>query len=168
MTRFFLYCENANTADADALLARQSISATSYGSIQAGVTEYSFETADDVAAKIESEIFNGRVPVQFSKTKLPITGSIGTVSYTPTAPSAVLAGTVAVTTSAAAIAASTTSTRVTLRSDVNNTQDILLGNSASQPYVMSPGDAIDVDVDNLNKIYVRTGTGTATLYYFGS
>jgi len=78
--RYFLYCESANIADARALLSKFGINYDEADSIQAGVKELSFITNRDREESIKSEILNSQVKVFFSDSKLPITGSLGTIT----------------------------------------------------------------------------------------
>lgn len=74
-------------------------------------------------------------------------------------------GTLAATTSAAALAASTPVEEVVVVNDPDNSVDILVGNSSSQSNKLGPGDSATVVIDDLNKIYIKTASGTATVTY---
>jgi hypothetical protein len=78
----------------------------------------------------------------------------------------IYAGTLAATTTAAAIAGSQTITKVLVQSDPDNTEQVLCGNAATQVIQLGPGDGVSVEINNLNLVYCKTVAGTGTVAYF--
>lgn len=79
-------------------------------------------------------------------------------------PTAVLEGTVTLAVAAAPlIAANTPCKSVTIESVATNAV-VQLGNAATQRYVLRPGATISLDIDNLNKVYVRGTAGNIVTY----
>lgn len=52
-----------------------------------------------------------------------------------------------------------------IENDPDNLVDILWGNSTSQLFQLSPGDSITLPVQNVNQVYVKTVSSTATVPY---
>ncbi len=198
--RYFLYSETANVQDARDLCDKHSLNYSENDAIQTGIKELSFTCEPDVANSIAQEILNGKIKVTFLNQRLPITGSIGTISASITASDIKVGSTdntagnaayIAVdgsqrikiapasailngfkTTSGAtavAIAASTLCTTVTIQADVNNTDNVYVGNATSQTILLTPGQSIgNINIDNLSKIYIRRNSADVTINYFGS
>jgi len=64
---------------------------------------------------------------------------------------------------------------VTIKSSPNSGENILIGNrqllnSISNGYLLEPGESIFIEINNLNKIYVKLAgnNGSASVYYIGS
>jgi len=53
---------------------------------------------------------------------------------------------------------------ITLLADAANTDDILIGNSASQTFPLSPGSSLTLRKCSLSKIYAIAASGTQTLH----
>jgi len=83
--RYFLYAESANVQEARDLLDKHSIVYNENDAIQTGIKELSFTIEPNIANSIAQEVLNGNLKVSFLNTRLPITGSIGTIAATITA-----------------------------------------------------------------------------------
>jgi len=81
------------------------------------------------------------------------------------ASSAIYSGTANVTTTAAALTAQAIG-EVIIQNDADSTNDVFIGNNTAQDWRLKPGEWVSVKVSNLNLIYAKTSTGTATLRYF--
>lgn len=75
------------------------------------------------------------------------------------------AGTLAATTTAAAVAANVPAVQVLVQNDPDNTVDILCGNATTQPIQMKPGDGLTMNVTNVNLIFCKTVSSTGTVAY---
>lgn len=75
------------------------------------------------------------------------------------------AGTVSVGTTASALAASQDITKVVVQNDPISTNDLLVGNATVQPIKLVPGASIEIEVNDLSKVYVKAATGTVTANY---
>ena len=64
---------------------------------------------------------------------------------------------------AAAIATSQSCLWVMLQAHPDNTDNILIGNSASQTWVMPPGAVVVIPVDDVAKIIAKSASGTQVL-----
>jgi hypothetical protein len=64
---------------------------------------------------------------------------------------------------AAAIGGSQACREVLVQADVNNTVDVYIGNDTTQSICLKPGVALTIPTDNVNKIYCKTNSGTATI-----
>ena len=111
----------------------------------------------------------------YTNKALPVgSNTIGdvTVSSIPVSlsPDTLLCGTkVTVDASAIAIATSTTVHKVTLQADVNNTDALFIGNATNQKIRLDIGQSIDLEINNLNKIYIkRNGSSNQTINYIGA
>ena len=79
-------------------------------------------------------------------------------------PTAVLEGNVTLAVAAAPlIAASTPCKSVTIESVTTNAV-AYVGNAANQRYALRPGATVSMDIDNLNKVYVRGTAGNIVTY----
>jgi len=96
--------------------------------------------------------------------------NIGSVNAISASPTTLRAGTIATTSDTAiAIAASATIKKVTVQSDVNNTVELKIGNSTAQEVVLGIGQSIDLEVDDLAKIFIkRTASTNVTINYVGA
>lgn len=88
-----------------------------------------------------------RVVIASNQPAIPTTTSLA---------SSVISGakTVATAGVAEALGAPTTIRGVTIQANIANTGNVLVGSSSSQDIVLSPGDIISIDVDNLNVVYI--------------
>lgn len=100
------------------------------------------------------------MPVYIMNDEVPTTPGGG--GATPTALSS---GTQAVSTSAGRLNSGTSlaCTGVLVTNDANSANNILVGDSSSQVYPLEPGDSVAIAIDNVNKVYVRTASGAATV-----
>ena len=76
-------------------------------------------------------------------------------------------GTKALTTVAAAIAASQAIREAWVQADPANTVDILVGSATSQSTRLRPGQPVVIPINDLAKIFAKSVTGTATINYLG-
>lgn len=51
----------------------------------------------------------------------------------------------------------------TIQADPDNTVDVFIGDSASQPVQLTPGQSVPLPISNLEQVYVKTASGTATV-----
>lgn len=84
-------------------------------------------------------------------------------------PATFVAGTTSTTGAAAiALAGSTAIKKVDLQVD-SASEDVFVGNSTSQPIRLIASQAITINIDNINKVYIkRTGTNNVTVNYVAS
>ncbi len=125
-------------------------------------------TIYNVAKSVGADVTSDGLEV-FTDKALPAgTNTIGAVTHA--APTTLLDGTL--TTSGAigeALAASTACQRVTIQADVNNTDAVFIGNSTSQNVRLDIGQSVDIEIDNLAKIFIkRNGASNQTVNYIGS
>ena len=78
-----------------------------------------------------------------------------------------LAGDYTVTDTAAAIGASQAISEIVIQADPDNSEVIFVGNSTSQPVKLQPGASFDVPAGNIDLIFAKTTSGTATLNWIG-
>jgi len=76
------------------------------------------------------------------------------------------AGTQTATVTAAALAASTAVSELSVQCDPDNAVDCFVGTSAAQPIQLQPGQSFNVPVNNLAQLYVKTASSTALVNYF--
>lgn len=76
-------------------------------------------------------------------------------------------GTKALTTVAAAIAASQAIREAWVQADPANTVDVLVGSATSQSTRLRPGQPVVIPINDLAKIFAKSVTGTATINYLG-
>ena len=75
---------------------------------------------------------------------------------------ALLAGTTALTgTTAAPLAADTACTSVAVQNPADNAEHVLVGDSSSQVLDLAPGDAVSLDVGNLDQVYVANAASAS-------
>ena len=86
----------------------------------------------------------------------------------PQSPATLLAGQKTATTSAAALATSTDCKKVTVQADPANSGILLVGNSSGQYIQLYATQAVDIDIDDLAKVYVKAQSGTQVANYIGS
>lgn len=67
-------------------------------------------------------------------------------------------------TSAAAVG-SQACTEALFQAHPNNTNMVLLGNSSTQAIVLSAGGSVALPISNINQIYVKSNTGSATVIW---
>jgi len=99
----------------------------------------------------------------------PVSATRG-LSVNPTSPATLVCGTL--TTSGAAaevLGASTSISKITIQADVGNVSYVLIGNSTTQTIRLDPGASIDLNVDDIDTIYVKRNGGTnLTVNYIGA
>jgi hypothetical protein len=79
-----------------------------------------------------------------------------------------VAGTTALTISAAPVSTATHAIReVLVQADPSNSTNVLVGNSSAQPMVLTPGQAITVPVISLSLIWAKMASGEGSLNWFG-
>lgn len=88
----------------------------------------------------------------------------------PQVPTTLLAGNLTLSTnSATALGASTTCKKITVQADVGNADPVFVGNAAGQYQTLDGGQSVDIEIDDLAKIYVkRTAGSSAVVNYLGS
>lgn len=74
-------------------------------------------------------------------------------------------GTHAATTTAAPLAATQAISKVLVQNDPASTVNLLVGNATSQSMKVVPGANIEIEVNDLAKVFVKTSSGTATANY---
>lgn len=91
--------------------------------------------------------------------------SLATIATQTARPTALTSGTQSATTSAGALNSGTSLTCIGLlvTNDPASAVNVLIGNSAAQSYPLEPGDSAAIAIDNVNKVYVKTASGTATV-----
>jgi hypothetical protein len=93
------------------------------------------------------------------------------LEVSPQSPATLLAGTTSTSGAAAlALASSTACAKVTLRAPASNGSEICyVGNASNQTFPLYALDSIDVDIDDLAKIYIkRAGSVNVSIEYIGS
>jgi len=78
--------------------------------------------------------------------------------------SQLITGSVTATTSATALPDQACA-QVLIQNDPDSTVSVLIGNSTLQPIELVPGDSVTLNVVNLNVIYYKSASGTATVNY---
>lgn len=71
---------------------------------------------------------------------------------------------VSVTTTAAAVAGSAACRSVIVKAASTNTVDVLVGDATTQAFPLSAGQFVTVPTTNINTVYVKTASGTATAH----
>lgn len=87
------------------------------------------------------------------------------------APTTLLSGTTSTGTTPAALGSSTVMKKVTVQANYANGYFLLIGNSSVQEVRLDAGESVDIEVDDLNKVYFRTGSTGAEIVevaYLGS
>jgi hypothetical protein len=72
-------------------------------------------------------------------------------------------GTLAATTTGAALGASAACKEVILQSDPDNTVDVLVGDATNQRFQIVPGQSMVITIDNVSKVYAKTASGTGNV-----
>jgi hypothetical protein len=80
---------------------------------------------------------------------------------------AILAGTKTATVTAAALGSSQMVSYLAIQSDPGNVANVVIGSSNAQYVELTPGAALTLENVDLDDIYVKTATGTATVNYLG-
>jgi hypothetical protein len=90
------------------------------------------------------------------------------LAVNPSAPSTLLAGTKSTTSaSAVALAGSTACKKVTIQVD-NGSPNVLIGNATAQEVELVATQSIDIEINDLAKIYIKRVTTDATVNYIGA
>ncbi len=72
------------------------------------------------------------------------------------------AGTATATTTAAALGSATGFEAVLVKADPGNgAVNVLIGNSAIQPFPLQAGESVGLGIDDLGRLYIKTASGTA-------
>ena len=104
-------------------------------------------------------------PIDLNELFLQLKNQVSQSGATPaTTP---FAGTLAATTTAQVLGSQVCS-EVVIQNDPDNAVDILIGTATSQPIQLTPGQPIVVRMANLNLIYIKTVSSTATVGYWGA
>jgi len=92
------------------------------------------------------------------------------LAVNPQSPTTLLCGTKSTTAATAlALAASTAIKKVTVQSAITNTEEMYIGNASAQLIVLGIGQSIDIEIDDLAKIYIkRTAATNVTANYIAS
>lgn len=92
------------------------------------------------------------------------------LAVNPSIPSTLVSGqNTGITTTGAAIGASTSLNRgVVVQAASTNTEIVYIGNSSGQFIELDAGDSVPIEIDNLSKIYAKSASGTQTINYMGS
>lgn len=72
-------------------------------------------------------------------------------------------GQITVNTTPQALGVSTPCREVLIQAPITNSATVKIGNSTAQYIELAPGDSISIPIDNINKIYAVTSTGTETI-----
>lgn len=84
----------------------------------------------------------------------------------PTASGTIYTGTLAATGTAAALGASQTVSWVIVQNaGAEGGENLLVGNATAQPYIITPGQSMRLEVTNRNLIYVKAATSSASAAY---
>jgi hypothetical protein len=74
-------------------------------------------------------------------------------------------GSLTATTTASAIAGSQAITKVLIRSDPSNAVNVLCGNATTQNTILEPGDGLSLEITNLNLLFCKSASATASVSY---
>ena len=132
-----------------------------YLNVESSGGELILATGSSGSVASEVAIFNS------SKTTVANVTSKG-LEVDPQAPATLICNMKAVTTTGAAIASSTAVRKATLQVDDGATGYILIGNATNQLIKLSAGDSVDIEIDDLAKIYAKASAGTITLNFMAS
>ena len=96
-----------------------------------------------------------------------ITGSgVNTQIVGVTRPSSVYTGSLSITTTTTSIAAQQLKTGITIKASAGDVR--VKGTGSTNPYLLSSGEILFIETNNLNNLSFSTSTGTATLYYIAT
>lgn len=106
-------------------------------------------------------VYTGGTPVytgtQTSFFFVDASGNLKTSSLA-VSPSILRAGTNSAAATALVLSSSTSVSKVTIQASFSNGYYTVVGNSTQQPFRLEAGESLDLNVDNLNKIYFKSGT----------
>lgn len=113
-----------------------------------------------VAVPVSGTFWQATQPISAAALPLPA----GAATEARQSSSSVLSGSLAATTTAAAIGAGAIS-KVVVQNDPDNAVDILCGNNLTQDVQLRPGDALSMEITNLNLLFCKSASGTADVRY---
>lgn len=90
-------------------------------------------------------------------------GDVDVLSTVLPAGGGLAAGTLSATTTAAQLSSNQACKEVLVQNDPDNTVDVLIGPSGSQPIQLVPGQAVALPVSNVNLVYGKTVSSTGTI-----
>jgi hypothetical protein len=79
-----------------------------------------------------------------------------------------LAGQLSATTTAAYLGATTPCIAVLVQNDPGSSPNVAVGDSSNQYVVLQPGQCITIPCSNVNEVYVRSASGTATVNWLAT
>lgn len=97
---------------------------------------------------------------------MAVTNIAGKVNIAVQGSESISTGQTTATTTAGVVNANAACREVIIQSDIANTVNILIGNSANQFLVLEPGDSITIPIANVNLVYVRSASLTAVVNWF--
>lgn len=74
-------------------------------------------------------------------------------------------GTKTATTTAAELATTHSISRVLVQNDPASTVNVLVGNATSQSIKLVPGASMEIEIDDISKVFVKSASATATINY---
>ncbi len=83
-------------------------------------------------------------------------------------PTTILSGTIQATTSSGTIAPATPCQKIVVQANPNNANNMRVGNSSVQGLILTAGSSVEIEVDDIEKIYVIGVGGTANVGWTGS
>ena len=107
---------------------------------------------------------NGNIVYATTDHRLMVDITAGNIIVSPS--TAIYAGAIALTSDAAQFTAQACN-EVVIQNDPDNVVDILIGTSGALIFQMSPGDSIPLAIENLNLVYGKTVSSTATVNWLG-
>ena len=167
----FIFCKTSNVATATNLLGQYGISYIQTDSLQDGIEEFKFY-CDDATYKLlfDNIIQNGK-SLYISNSRLPIQGALGSITVSPTQPTAIVAKQYSVTGTPASLTGGTAvpvEDTVTIQ-NADASASLFLGDSSGQYIEILPGQSYaDLRIADLQTIYAKSSTGTITVNVFGS
>jgi hypothetical protein len=79
-----------------------------------------------------------------------------------------IAGTLSATTSAALLGSNTQCIAVLVQNDPGSTPNVLVGDSTNQYVALQPGQCITIPCSNVNQVYVKSASSTATVNWLAT
>lgn len=81
--------------------------------------------------------------------------------------SAISTGQIVATTLPATLSADQAVSEVAVQADITNTNDVFIGGPTGQTIRLEPGATLTIAITNVNLLYTRTDSGTATVNWIG-
>lgn len=159
----------SNTSKLDVNLSTRASEST-LSSLNSKVTKV--DTDNVVLTKISGTTLTGRDwSGDFAKLQNLIKADTDNVKINQSVASAIKNNQVTVGTSRTSLGSNTSlKFGVVVRADPSNTGNVYVGNSGvttSSGYLLAPGDAISIEIDNVNKVYVIADTANQKVYWIG-